>query len=336
MLEQRLVDPRAHFEGKRVLITGGCGFIASHLAAQLAGYGAEVRLFDTRSTYFGPHEFVQGDVLDTQAIYDAVEGCQVVFHFAALLGVEKILNIPLDVLEVNERGTINVLEASRQHNVERFVLASSSEIYGEPRRVPVAEDELPSPVSVYGVSKLAAEAYTRGYAQTHGLPTTILRFFNVYGPGQAENFVVPRFVGRVARGEVPEIYGEGDQIRAYTYVGDAVEGVIVAACHPNAVNDTFNIGSNEVATVAKLAQTVLEVAGSSIKPQYKRFGDGIRTAKREIYTRMPNTRKARQLLGFRSNISLSEGIARCLAYHKNGNGIVKEPATLVKPAPQAV
>jgi nucleoside-diphosphate-sugar epimerase len=317
MLEQMLAESRDYFARKRALITGGCGFTASYLAPQLSQWGAEVRLFDCRDHHDGEFEFVLGDVRDYKALERATRGCDVVFHFAALLGVEKILNIPLDVLEVNERGTANALKAAARNDVERFVFSSSSEIYGEPRKVPVTEDTPPSPVSIYGVSKLAAEAYCNAYARTTGLEVTCLRFFNVYGPGQAEEFVISRFISRVARGQPPIIYGTGEQVRAYTYISDAIDGVLLATSHRNGANETFNVGSKECVTVAELARLVIEISGTHLTPIQRVFGDGIRSAQREIYTRIPDTSKAEKSLGFQSRTSLCEGLTRCYEWYSS-------------------
>jgi UDP-glucose 4-epimerase len=277
--------------------------------------GAEVRLFDLLEDHESGFEFISGDVRDYEALERAARGCDIIFHFAALLGVEKILKIPLDVMEVNESGTVNALNAALKNDIERFIFSSSSEIYGEPRQIPVAEDTPPSPVSVYGISKLAAEAYCNAYAHTAGLKATCLRFFNVYGPGQAEQFVVSRFVSRVAGGQPPIIYGKGDQVRAYTYVADAVQGILMATAHKKGVNEAFNVGSGQRATVSDLAQLVIEVSGSDLTPIQKEFGDGIRSARREIYIRIPDTSKAKELLGFESCVSLREGVSQCYEWY---------------------
>jgi len=316
MSGQASVNSQGYFAGKRVLVTGGSGFIASPLAGCLSQLGAEVRLFDNRDNHGGNFEFFWGDVRDYEALEQATRGCEVVFHFAALLGVEKILDIPLDVLEVNQGGTVNALKAAVKNDVERFVFSSSSEIYGEPRQIPFTEDTPPSPLSVYGVSKLAAEAYCNAYAHATGLEVTRLRFCNAYGPGQAEEFVVPRFVSRVARGLPPIIYGDGKQVRAYTYVSDAVECTLLAASHRNGVNEVFNVGSRERITVADLARLVIEISGARLTPSRKALGDGIRSAEREIYTRVPDVSKAERLLGFRSRTKLREGLVRCFEWYK--------------------
>ncbi len=312
-----LEQAREYFSGRSALITGGGGFIASHLAKRLAAWGAHVRLLDVRDeeSWHDDYEYVQGDVTDKDTLRRAMAGCDVVFHCAGLLGVEKILNRPVEVLQVNLEGTIYALQAAVEQGVERFVLSSSSEIYGEPRQIPLREDAPPSPVSIYGVSKLAAEAYCEAYARKGLLNTTVLRYFNVYGPGQAEAFVIPRFVGRVARGEPPIIYGRGSQIRAYTYVEDAVNCTLLAAASEKGINETFNVGTYEVMTVADLAELVISVSGRDLHPVHQELGQGIRPAKREIHTRVPDISKSQRLLGYEPQVSLRDGVERCYRWY---------------------
>lgn len=312
-MEQALGKAAEHFSGKKVLVTGGLGFIASHLVDRLEAWGAELTLLDARD-YSGEHRYVKGDVRDPEVMSAAVEGQDVVFHFASILGVEKILNIPLDVMSVNLEGTVNCLKACVKHGVGRVVLTSSSEIYGEPRVIPTPEDTLPSPVSIYGVSKLAAEAYCQGFAQQHGLSYTAVRFFNVYGEGQAEEFVVSKFLARVADGKPPIIFGSGEQVRTYTYVGDAVDCTLLAAASEDGVNQVFNIGGAETISLIELARLIGEIAGQNMEPEYKEFGDeGVRERDREVFARIPSVTKARNVLGYRSRVGLREGLTR--TYH---------------------
>ncbi len=311
-----LDNARNYFANKRVLITGGCGFIGRHLASQLSRWEAKVRLFDLRKGCTGENEFVLGDIRDRDTLEQAIVGCDIVFHLAALLGVERISNIPLEVLDVNLRGTINALKAAERNNVKLFVFASSSEVYGEPRRIPVSEETSPSPISVYGISKLAAEAYCQAFAQSTGLKCVSLRFFNVYGPGQAEEFVVPRFVLGLAHGDPPNIYGAGKQVRAYTYIADAVRCTLLAASSEKAINEVFNVGSLEIVTVAQLARLAIEISGKCVQPVYTHFGDGIRPASREIYIRIPDTSKAERVLGFKSSVSIREGLTRTYEWYR--------------------
>ncbi len=305
--------------GKCVLITGGGGFIASHLAKYLSRLGARVRLFDVTKSIFvdNDYEYIRGDVTDIRALSLAMKGCDIVFHFAGLLGVEKILDRPIDVLRVNLEGTINALRVASDYGVERFILSSSSEIYGEPRKIPLRENDPPSPVSVYGVSKLAAETYCMAYSHKNLLDVTILRYFNVYGPGQSDAFVIPRFISRVIRGEPPIIYGQGSQMRVYTYVDDAVTCTVLAATRETGINQIFNVGTQEAITVAELAELIIEISGNHLIPIHKQLGNGIRSAKREIQLRIPDISKARRLLAYDPKVSLREGIERVYLWYLN-------------------
>ncbi len=315
-MDEALATAGGHFKGKKVLVTGGLGFIASHLVDRLVSWGADVTLMDARPTYDGELTYIQGDVRDYEAMSAAVEGKDLVFHFASILGVEKILQIPLDVMEVNLGGTINALKACVEHNVERMILTSSSEIYGEPRVIPTPESTLPSPVSIYGVSKLAAEAYCQAYAQQHGLKYTAVRFFNVYGEGQAMEFVVSKFLGRIAEDKPPVIFGSGEQVRTYTYVGDAVDCTLLAAASPQGVNEVFNIGGAETISLIELARLIGEISEKSLEPEFREFGDeGVREKDREVFARIPSVTKARKILGYRSRVGLREGLTRTYKWY---------------------
>jgi nucleoside-diphosphate-sugar epimerase len=306
-----LTKIKDHFAGKKILITGGNGFIASHLARRLCQLGAIVRLLDLHNSCATECEFVLADVRDYGALKRAASQCDVIFHLAACLGVEKILDRPKEVMDVNLLGTINALKAAKLNEVKCFVFTSSSEVYGEPQRIPVSESAPPSPISTYGVSKLAAETYCRAYAHTDDLKVTCLRLFNVYGPGQTAEFVVPRFIRCVIEGLPPVIYGDGRQIRAYTYVSDAIDCMLLSVLGQNETSEVFNVGSTEVANVTQLAQEIIQISGRHLTPVYKALGDGIRSARREIYNRVPDVSKAKRLLGFKSRVSLSDGLTRC-------------------------
>jgi Nucleoside-diphosphate-sugar epimerases len=310
-MQEGLEKAAAHFSKKKVLVTGGLGFIAGHLVDRLTEWGAEVTLLDARPEYDGDLEYIHGDVRDYDLMSGAVKGKDVVFHFASILGVERILQIPLDVMDVNLGGTVNALKACVEHGVDRMVLTSSSEIYGEPRVIPTPEDTLPSPVSVYGVSKLAAETYCQGYAQQHGLKYTAVRYFNVYGEGQAKEFVISKFLARFAESLPPIIFGTGEQVRTYTYVSDAIDCTLLAAASDKGINEVFNIGGAETISLIELARLIGEISGKPMEPEYREFGDtGVREKEREVFARIPSVAKARAVLGYRSKVGLREGLTR--------------------------
>ena len=310
-MEHALEQARAQLTGRRVLVTGGAGFLGSHVTARLRDWGVDVTVFDRAPMVNGDPAWHQGSVTDAAALAAAVPGHDVVLHLAALVGVERIGPLPLDTLEVNLEGTRVALEAAAQAGVQRFVFASSSEVYGEPRRLPITETDPVSPLSVYGVAKLAAEAYCQAYHAARGLPTACVRLFNVYGPRQEEEFVIPIFLRRVLDGEPPRIYGHGSQSRSYTYVDDAVSGIVLAATAEAAPGQVYNIGNTEEVTVLELAEAVCALCGRpDLTPEFRHFGEGIRVEHREILRRQPDILKANIELQYQPQVGWREGLAR--------------------------
>jgi nucleoside-diphosphate-sugar epimerase len=183
-------------------------------------------------------------------------------------------------------------------------------VYGEPRTIPIAEDDLTAPVSTYGVAKLAAETYCRAFCREEGLGCTITRLFNIYGPGQTESFVMPKFIARVMHNRPPIIYGDGRQSRSYTFISDAVRGILAAAAADEAVGEVFNIGNDQEVSLNELARFIIRFSGYDLEPIYRPFGDGIRVEDREILRRQPDIGKARRSLGFEIEVPWPEGVAR--------------------------
>ena len=223
-----------------VLVTGGAGFIGGHIAEQLAASGHDVTILDKFVPYYdlgikehnveatreaaaangGSCTLVRGTLTDAELVDDLVADTDVVYHQAAQAGVRKSVEEPAKVNRYNVDGTVNVLEASRKHDIQRVVVASSSSVYGKPEYLPYDEDHPTTPVSPYGVSKLATEQYARVYSEIYGLPTVSLRYFTVYGPRMRPNMAMTNFVSRCLHGEPPVIYGTGEQTRDFTYVED--------------------------------------------------------------------------------------------------------------------
>ncbi|MDP3883036.1 MAG: SDR family NAD(P)-dependent oxidoreductase [Candidatus Staskawiczbacteria bacterium] len=311
------------FSGKRVLITGGAGFIGSHIAANLDKKGFRIRLFDLNFKNFDalskkleynlePQKVI-GSVLDTISLREAVRGCDYVVHAAAMLGVRNTENKKLECLDVNILGTINVLDACVKENVKRIVFTSSSEVYGEPIECPIRETNSTSPVSLYGVSKLAGEEYIKAYQAKHRLDYSIVRFFNVYGPGQVAEFVMPRFIKNVLNNEPPIVYGEGSQVRAFCFVEDAAEGVSRVLTEGNGKNQIFNIGNDEESISMKdLAEKVIKISGKNLQPRFVAMQDSDREESREIQKRIPTIYQARQLLKYKPIFSLDVGIKKVI------------------------
>ncbi|MEM1884662.1 MAG: SDR family NAD(P)-dependent oxidoreductase, partial [Candidatus Jordarchaeales archaeon] len=274
-------------KGKRVLVTGGAGFIGSHIVDKLIENN-EVVVLDNLSSgkisniqhHLGREgfTFIKGDILDKDTVKEAVKGVDVVIHQAAVVGVKKYVKNPLNVLTTNIFGTHNLIEESLREGVERFVFASTSEIYGKNEKVPFKEDgdRVLGATNIarwcYSTSKAVDEHFLFAYYETYGFPMVILRYFNIYGPRQETSDysgVIPIFIRRVLSGEPPLIHGDGKQTRAFTYITDAVEATVLAVSNKSAVGEAFNIGSKEEVTIEQLAYMIIELAGNnSIKPKY--------------------------------------------------------------------
>lgn len=306
---------------KKVLITGGAGFIGTALAKNLVSRGFEVRLFDVDFARYDllceaqgdcpKVEKVRGSVLDATAVCSAAKGCEYVVHLAALIGVGRTEIKRMECLNINILGTVNVLDACIKENVEKILFSSSSEIFGEVTGPPVEEDSPKHPVSIYAVTKLAGEEYLRAYEARYGLKYSIVRFFNVYGSGQVAQFVMSRFIKNVLDGKPPVVYGEGSQIRAFCFVEDAVEGAAEALLSEAGNNETFNIGNDkEPITMKDLAKKVITVSGKNLKPELVPMEESDRKPEREIKRRIPCIDKARDLLKYEPQTSLEQGIQK--------------------------
>jgi len=304
----------------RVLVTGGAGFIGSHLVDGLMSGGFDVVVLDDLSSgrrenlsvHFGKPNFclVEGDVKDKADVKKALEGVNVVFHLAAIVSVDFSVKNPLMVNEVNVGGTLNVLRESLNAGVKRFVYASSCAVYGEPVNLPVNEGHPTKPMSPYGVSKLAAEHYCRVFCGVYGFETVCLRFFNVYGSRQVVgpySGVIMKFIDRLKRGEAPIIYGDGEQTRDFVFVGDVVDACLRAMRCKNCVGERINVGSGVETTVNRLADALIQLFGShDVKPVYvePRAGD--------IRRSYADLSKAERLLGHMPKKSLMQGLTMLL------------------------
>lgn len=308
---------------KKVLITGGGGFIGTALARNLVARGFEVKLFDVDFTSrellcekqgnCPDVEKVRGSVLDATAVGNAMKGCNYVVHLAALLGVRRTEAKRIECLNINILGTVNVLEACIKEKAEKILFSSSSEVYGEIEGQPVREDSPKHPISVYGVTKLAGEEYLKAYASRYGLTYSIVRFFNIYGPGQVAEFVMSRFIKRVSEGKSPIIYGDGLQIRSFCFVEDAAEGASRALLDPKGNNQDFNIGNDkEPISVKDLAHKVIALSGKQLEPEYVSMTESDRMTEREIKRRIPCIDKARDLLQYEPQVLLEQGIKRVM------------------------
>jgi len=301
----------------KVVVTGGAGFIGSHLALKLAERGNHVTIVDDLSTgrveniaallKTSGAELVRGSVTDLSLLQSVFSGASYVFHLAAIPSVPRSIEDPLGTHQVNVTGTLNVLMAARDSNVQKVVYASSSSVYGDTPTLPKREDMMPSPQSPYAVAKLAGEYYCSVFHQVFGLPTVCLRYFNVYGPRQDPlspyAAVIPKFITSVLQGRPPIIFGDGSQTRDFTYVEDATEANILAV--ESDATGIFNIGSGDRVSINELARLVLEILGKDLEPQHlePRAGD-IRHSLADI--------ALAKTFGYTPKHSLSEGVRRTI------------------------
>ncbi len=311
---------------KRIVITGGGGFIGSMLAMRMA-QDNEVTLFDSRfdnNAYAlsglkgnGRVRIVHGDILDKDAVRDVVRDAQIVIHTAAVLGVQKVLSNSIQTLRVNYEGTSNLLDAaSSSSRCERVIAFSTSEVFGA-NAFRVAEDGDSLLTSIqdarwcYAISKLAAESLAFGYHREKGLPVVVVRPFNVFGPGRIGDYVVLRFVLNALRSKALSVHGEGTQIRAWCYIDDFCDGVLRCVDNERAVGQAFNIGNpRNTITIYDLAKRIVSLCGSKseIVSQPINFKD--------IDVRVPDIAKARSTLGFNPRVEMDEGLTRTIAWIK--------------------
>lgn len=293
---------------RSVLVTGGAGFIGSHLSERLAENN-EVTVIDSLRTGQKENvpsdvEFVEGDITDRELVERTLPGHDVVVHMAALVGVQRTLNHPVEVLETNIEGTRTLLQVASEHEIDRFLLASTSEVYGDGINVPYQENNRSSPKTDYAVAKLADERFVRAYAEEYDFNYTTIRYFNVYGPGQDSSsygYVVPIFIRQALAGDTLEVHGDGEQTRDFTYIDDAVRAT-VAALSEAGRNETFNVGSNIETTISELAEMITDVVGAG----EVKYIDHPRpyTVKR----RLADISKSQATLGYEPMYSLRDGI----------------------------
>lgn len=296
------------------LVTGGAGFIGSHLVRALLDQGDRVRVVDNFSTgtrenlagLAGPLEVLEADVRDRTQMEWAVHGVDLVFHLAAFVSVPASMNDPQACFEINVQGTINLLEAARQAGVRHVILASSAAVYGENDHLPVQETQPPAPQSPYALSKLVDEQLGDLYSRMFGLPVTALRYFNVYGPRQSPESdyaaVIPIFVRSFLTGQPPTVFGDGQQGRDFVYVGDVVRANLAAASRPDSAGKVFNVCTGDEVTLLDLIRTLQSVLNGKVEPQFSAPRPG------DIYRSYGDPTRTIRDLGFRPQTSLREGL----------------------------
>jgi len=299
------------FGGRRILVTGGAGFVGGALTRRLVDSGARVTVLDDlftgkAETIPTGAEFVQGSVTDRPLVDELVAAHGLVFHLAARNIIASTAN-PRDDFETNIGGTLNVLLAARASRVDRIVYASSASVYGNPRSIPINEDDQAVLLSPYAVSKLGGENYCTAFYESYGLPTACVRYSNVYGPGQRPDNpycgVVSKFLADAQAGRSVTVHGDGEQTRDYTYISDAVEATMLAAIHPRAEGEVFNVGTGIETSVNQLAASIGAALGKAVDVQHidRRDIDNIRR-------RVVNIEKARRMLRWTPQVTLERGL----------------------------
>jgi UDP-glucose 4-epimerase len=314
------------FMADRILLTGGAGFIGSHLARRLLVDGFHVRVFDNFSSGHRENlaeiesdvEIVEADLRDAEAIGRAAEGCRFAFHEGAMGSVPRSVDNPVEAFDVNASGTINTLVAARDAGVERLVYASSSSVYGDSPELPKRESARPEPLSPYALSKLSAEQACGIFSRLYGLETVSLRYFNVFGPRQDPQShyaaVIPRFVTSVLAGQRPVIYGTGEQTRDFTYVDNVVEANLCALTAPAeravfAGGGVYNASVGGRASLLDLVSEINRILGTSIEPIHEEGRRG------DVMHSQAAIDLATEYLDYRPTIDFAEGLARTVAWY---------------------
>ena len=322
----------------RTLVTGGAGFIGSHIVRRLLSSGHNVRVLDNLSTgrlsnleeIFEEIEFVEADICDADGTTRAVRGCDAVIHLAALPSVPRSIANPGASHEANATGTLNVLIAARDTGAGRVIMASSSSIYGAARELPKREEMRPQPISPYAVSKLAGESYCRSFHEVYGLEALALRYFNVFGPRQDPSSeyaaVIPKFIWAFQHGQSPVIFGDGEQSRDFTYVENVVNANIAALKAPGVGGQVYNVACGHGVTLNELAEALRTEIGAEVEPEHgpDRVGD--------VRHSMADITRARADLGYEPSVSLGEGIKRTVAYFLEESEPLVSSASLPTPS----
>jgi len=314
----------------KILITGGAGFLGSHLAEKCLAGGHEVFAMDIARDFkvrhlFGSKKFhyIYDSVINTEMLCTMVSKCDIIYHMAAVVGVEHYVADPYHVLNVNINGTQNVLRAAYKHN-KKVIFASTSEIYGKNNNIPFREDSdrVLGPTTIdrwcYSTSKAAGEHFCLAYKKM-GLPVVILRYFNVYGPrldAIDRGRIITIFIGQLLKNADLTIIGDGSQTRCFTYVSDAMEATYQAGVRDEAVGEIFNVGNDNETSIKRLAELMIEISGASSKIKYVAKESVYGASYEDIPRRVPDVKKMNETLGVKAEVGLKEGLKKTIGWFK--------------------
>jgi UDP-glucose 4-epimerase len=304
------------------LVTGGAGFIGSHLAGALVERGRAVRILDNLCTGHrhniahleGRVQFIEGDLVNRRDVERALDGVEVVFHQAALASVPRSVDAPLDTNAACVTGTVMLLDVARRVGVRPVVYGGSSSAYGDQPTAAKHEGLLPLPLSPYAAAKLAGEFYCQAFTSTYGLETVTIRYFNVFGPRQDPNSqyaaVIPKFITQMLAGEQPTIFGDGRQSRDFTYIDNIIHGNLLAADAPAAVGRTINVACGASYDLLQLVEGINHALGTNIQPKFEPARQG------DVRDSLADISLARQLLRYEPVVGFKEGLKRTVDYYR--------------------
>jgi nucleoside-diphosphate-sugar epimerase len=304
------------------LVTGGAGFIGSHISEELVRRRHRVRVVDSLVTGYTRNlregvEFVQGDLADPAVARAAVAGMDYVIHQAAIPSVPRSVEKPEESHRANVDGTLQILLASRDAKIRRVVFAGSSSVYGDTEVLPKTEVMPTNPLSPYALQKLMGEMYLQMFTRLYGLETVTTRYFNVFGPrqdpGSPYSGVISLFIKALSEGSQPVIYGDGEQTRDFTYVNNVVDGVLRAAETPGVGGEVFNLATNNRTSLNQLLATLKKILGSNVEPIYRETRTG------DVHDSQADISKAQKLLGYQPTVGLEEGLRKTVDWYQTAN-----------------
>ena len=315
----------------KILVTGAGGFIASHLTESLVKLGYSVRAFlrYNSKNYWGwleesdcldKIEVISGDIRDYDSVNNAISGCGMVFHLAALIGIPYSYVSPLAYIKTNVEGTYNVLEAARNNGV-RVVHTSTSEIYGTAQYVPIDESHPVNPQSPYAATKSSADSLSLSYYRSFDLPVVVVRPFNTYGPRQSARAIIPTVISQILDGKIRISIGNLSPTRDMTYVSDTVEGFIAAGFSEATTGEVINLGAGEEISIGELIRKISSIMG--IETEIENAPERMRPAKSEVERLLSNPSKMFSLTNWKAKVSIDEGLSRTIAWMKQKKGMYK-------------